>query len=279
MRLVQTDALVLHAFDYRETSRIVRLSTREHGVVSAVARGARKSSARFGDGMDLFTSGIAQLAMHPTRDLHALNAFDTTRVRAELASGIARFMAAAAMAEVALRFAREEDSGQVHALLTDRLDQLCGAQMEVAPWIALQGVWQVVAALGFAPELGQCASCHRELAPDQSVPFHHRAGGSLCDSCARTHPGGRVLPSDARAALGALLDGRTAAGNGVGARTAVTLRAHQRLLREFLEEHVGDGRPLRAFAAWEQQGVKGASSALRGATGDVVASAALLASP
>jgi DNA repair protein RecO (recombination protein O) len=28
-------------------------------------------------------------------------------------------------------------------------------------------------------------------------------------------------------------------------------RAHQRLLREFLREHLTDGRPLRAFEAWE----------------------------
>jgi DNA repair protein RecO (recombination protein O) len=31
------------------------------------------------------------------------------------------------------------------------------------------------------------------------------------------------------------------------------LRAHQRLLREFLEEHLTDGRPLKAYAVWEQE--------------------------
>jgi DNA repair protein RecO (recombination protein O) len=30
-----------------------------------------------------------------------------------------------------------------------------------------------------------------------------------------------------------------------------TVRAHQRLLREFLREHLTDGRPLRAFETWE----------------------------
>jgi hypothetical protein len=29
------------------------------------------------------------------------------------------------------------------------------------------------------------------------------------------------------------------------------IRAHQRLLREFLEEHLADGRALRAWASWE----------------------------
>ena len=29
-------------------------------------------------------------------------------------------------------------------------------------------------------------------------------------------------------------------------------RAHQRLLREFVHEHLADERPLRAFQIWEQ---------------------------
>jgi DNA repair protein RecO (recombination protein O) len=30
------------------------------------------------------------------------------------------------------------------------------------------------------------------------------------------------------------------------------VRAHQRLLREFLREHLADDRPLRAFDVWER---------------------------
>ena len=41
------------------------------------------------------------------------------------------------------------------------------------------------------------------------------------------------------------------------------IRAHQRLLREFLEEHVGDGRALRAFIAWEQLYEPAAALAMR----------------
>jgi hypothetical protein len=29
-------------------------------------------------------------------------------------------------------------------------------------------------------------------------------------------------------------------------------RSHQRLIREFIALHLTDGRPLKAFAAWEQ---------------------------
>ena len=75
--------------------------------------------------------------------------------------------------------------------------------------------------------------------------FHHRVGGALCDTCARQTRGGRRLPAEARAALHAWL-----AGDDVHADMPAA-RAHMRLLREFLEEHLGDGRPLRALVAWE----------------------------
>jgi hypothetical protein len=37
-------------------------------------------------------------------------------------------------------------------------------------------------------------------------------------------------------------------------------RAHQRLLREFLREHLADDRPLRAFEVWEQDAWTGGAA-------------------
>ena len=45
MSLLVTDAIVLHSADYLESSRIFRLATREAGVQSVLARGARSSEA------------------------------------------------------------------------------------------------------------------------------------------------------------------------------------------------------------------------------------------
>jgi DNA repair protein RecO (recombination protein O) len=245
---LQTEALVLHSFAYRETSRIVRLATREAGVLSVIARGATRPKSRFGSALDLFTSGIAHIAVHPARDLHTLTGFDATRTRAELAGSMARFHAASAVAELCLRFGKEDESGRVHDAATAAFDEIGGATGLAVAMAALAGAWRVVGELGFAPSLEQCASCHAELPPDAEVTFHHRAGGALCAACAPLAQGGRRLPAGARLELLRWMQG--------GAlpevpHAASIARAHQRLLREFLEEHLGDGRPLRAFVAWE----------------------------
>ena len=249
MRLIESPSLVLHVFDYRETSRIVRLATRDVGIVSVIARGARRPKSRFGPALDLFMSGVAHLSLHPTNDLHTLTAFDSTRARPELAESMARFTAGSALAEVCLRFAKEDDSGRVHGAATDLLDAIGVARSGDVAALALAGIWRIVAELGFAPSLDQCASCHADLVPSATVTFHHRAGGALCDRCARVSHGGRPLPPEARQLVGAWLAGTEGALDpNDGGKSA---RAHQRLLREFLEEHLGDGRPLRAFLTWE----------------------------
>src|SRR5471032_2299381 len=107
MALLTTDAVVLHAFDYLESSRILRLVTRDGGVRSALAKGARRSSRRFGSAVDLFAQGSAQLHTKPGRDLDTLGALDVTRARPMLAGNMGRFAGASAIAELTLRFGRD----------------------------------------------------------------------------------------------------------------------------------------------------------------------------
>ena len=56
-----------------------------------------------------------------------------------------------------------------------------------------------------------------------------------------------MLPAEARAALRAW-----AAGARMSLTDDLARRAHQRLLREFLSQHLADGRPLRAYDVWER---------------------------
>lgn len=247
MSLLVTDAIVLHAFDYLETSRILRLATREAGVQSVLARGARRSARRFGTALDLFAEGAAQIHTKAGRDLNTLAALDVTRARPEIAADLDRFTAASAVAEMALRFVREDAQPELYDAIRDALDAVAGAPPGTAREAGLAGMWRIVGELGFAPSLDHCASCHTALAGDAPVGFSHPAGGALCDRCRRLHAGSRTLPPDARAALRAWTGGARR-----DALDEPSARAHQRLLREFLREHLADDRPLKAYDAWER---------------------------
>jgi DNA repair protein RecO (recombination protein O) len=244
---VLTDAIVLHAFDYLESSRILKLVTREAGVRSVLARGARRSKRRFGTALDLYVQGTAELQIKVGRELDTLASFDVTRARPQLGGELARFTGASAIAELTLRFARDAADPGLFDAVAHALDEISAAAPGRARDVTLGGAWRVLAELGVAPTIDACAECHIAIAPDEPAMFSHPAGGVVCARCGHLARSGRTLPATARGALRVWLSGESHA-----LADLADVRAHQRLLREFVREHLADERPLRAFAVWER---------------------------
>src|SRR3954470_3709126 len=124
MPLVITPAIVLSSFRYSETSKIVRLATRDHGVQSAIAKGALRPKSRFGAALQLLSEGQAQLLVKEHRELHILTAFDVKRLHVGLAVDLERYASACALAEVMLRFAPSDAHPESFDLLQRALEQL-----------------------------------------------------------------------------------------------------------------------------------------------------------
>src|SRR6266567_287583 len=105
MSLVTTPAVVLQTYRYSETSKVVRLATRDLGVQSAIAKGALRPKSRFGAGLELLSEGVAQLYFRETRELHTLGAFDLVNLRRDLAGDVGRCCSAWPMAACSVRAA------------------------------------------------------------------------------------------------------------------------------------------------------------------------------
>jgi DNA repair protein RecO (recombination protein O) len=247
MALITTPAVVLSSLRYGETSKIVRLATRDHGVQSAIAKGALRPRSRFGAALQLLSVGVAHLIAKEGRELHLLTAFDVIRVPIALAGDLERYAAAGAMAETMLRFAAPDPHPDSYDAFTTALAELEAVPAHDAAAAGLRGLWRVVASLGFAPVLDVCARDGAALPPAGPIAFSARDGGALCPACA-AHAEATRLPADARAALEALaqmdaslpvLDSRHAA-------------AHRRLLARFIRSHLGEGADLPALEFWER---------------------------
>src|SRR5437867_8218590 len=77
MAIVTGEGIVLKTHALGETSRIVVVYTREHGLVKLVAKGARKTPSRFGFALEPLTRGRYVFYFKPDRDLHLLSQADT----------------------------------------------------------------------------------------------------------------------------------------------------------------------------------------------------------
>ncbi len=249
MATLVTEAIVLHAFDYLETSRIVRLMTRDAGIQSVLARGARNSRKRFGSAVDLFAQGSVEIEMRPNRELQSLSTMEVSRARPQLAMDVGRFTAASMIAELALRTSSDEPAPGQFDSIEAALDGIAQAPPEATVDAALAGAWHIIATLGFTPAVDHCANCHADIDPTARVAFSHAAGGALCPRCGPLAIGARIIPPAARSALRSWTTAEPAAPLSLDEG-----RAHQRLLREFFQEHLGSDRELKAYKVWEKGG-------------------------
>jgi DNA repair protein RecO (recombination protein O) len=237
-----TPAIVVGSVRYGETSRIVRLATRDVGLQSAIAKGVSRPKSRFG-ALQLLSEGTAHL-IEGRGDLATLVAFDASDLHAGLARTMTAFRAASALAEVAARAV----PAATHPELYDALRlgvRLIEAAPEAASEIAgLAGLWRFVDALGHAPERSRCARDGRPLVAGGGGALSIDDGGLLCPTCA-SGGGASRLEGEDLAALGFLLDG-TDDPPDLDARHA---RAHRRLLGRWVARHLTDG-PSPAVEQW-----------------------------
>jgi DNA repair protein RecO (recombination protein O) len=242
--LVSTPAVVLQAFPYGDTSRIVRLATRDLGVQSVIAKGAMRPRSRFGGRLQVLTVGVAQFHHRANRDLHTLTAFDVTVQHVALSGDLRRFAAAAALAELVLRTAHEEPQAAVYETLVATLETLAIAAPDRVAQAALAGLWHAVVVLGFAPTADACVRCGRALG--ERAAFALPEGGLLCPACGTGGGVGALGPEDQEALRGFLMGDADAPFLPVR-----HLAAHRRLFARFVRRHVADDTDLPALRFWE----------------------------
>jgi DNA repair protein RecO (recombination protein O) len=234
---VTTRALVLKAFRYGESSRILRLLTPAYGVRSAIAKGAAGPRSRFGAALEPFTEGEAVLYLKEGRDLHTLTSFEAVRSRQALGRDLTAFAGASLLSELLLISATEETDPALFDAISEHLDRLAAASPDEVEGEMFAAVWSLVASIGLRPQTGTCVSCGRLLAPDESCRMDVESGGAACLEC---RPRGRLVPSEAREELAAYCDGRVPPSR--------HLKLQRALLRAYLEAHFGQERPLRSLA-------------------------------
>ncbi|MBK7595618.1 MAG: DNA repair protein RecO [Gemmatimonadetes bacterium] len=242
-----TPAIVLGSIRYGETSRIVRLLTRDLGMLSAIAKGALRPKSRFGASLQLLSEGQAHLLQSRGGDLHTMVAFDLTGWHGGLANDMRRFHAASALAELAVRFVPPVGNPPLYEDIRQAVALIELAPLDAVEVVGLRALWRLIGDLGLGPALEHCARDGADLPPG-AVAFSLGDGGFLCEACARGTGAARLAAED-RAAVVALLT----PGADLPVLDAPHAAAHRRLLARWVGHHLADGE-LPALEAWRRAG-------------------------
>lgn len=237
MAPIRTEAVLLRAHDYGDTSRILRFYTEGHGLLSVVARGVRGRSGKGTATMASFASGELSAYVKSHRDLHTMKDFECRRLREGLGTHVLRFTGASAAAELVLAHAEQEPHPGLYGALVSALDELETVAQADLPGAVLAGLWEITGAFGFSPQIDGCVRCGEVLGEDDFGRFDLAAGGMRCPACSEGAAGPRVGPG-ARAQLGRLLAGERP-------ESLTHSRQHLSLLTDFLAYHVVS-KPLKS---------------------------------
>jgi DNA repair protein RecO (recombination protein O) len=176
----QADAIVLRRLDYGEADRILTLLTREHGKLSAIAKGSRRAKARAANGLDLFARSRMMLAKGHNLDVVA-QAERRGDVR-NISGDLHRTAYACLVAEVADKVLEErhpvDDVFELVVGTIERLNTPERSPRAESAWF----VMRILDLLGYQPQLFDCAGCNQPL-PEAAAWFSPLLGGVLCQRC------------------------------------------------------------------------------------------------
>ncbi len=244
MHQVATPAIILGTIRYGETSKVVRLATRDAGIQSAMAKGALRPRSRFGAALQVLSSGTAHYLARENRELHVLTGFDLASLHAGLARGVERYAAALVLAELMLRMAPATGHAASFDTLVHGVAMLEAVPAEAVESYAIRAAWRQLASLGVGPMLSQCA-IDGVASREGPLRFGIAEGGMLCPRCAAGREVAE-LPAEGASQLRALV----AEGGELPILDSRHAAAHRRLLGRWIRYHAGETPDLAALAFW-----------------------------
>lgn len=181
---VETTALLLDRVLYGESDLILHLLTSDHGIVAALARGARGSKRRFAGALDLFV--VSSVRFRPAgagSTLALLTEAEPARAFPGLYDHLERLEAGQAVLAMARDLLQDAPAGEVQ--FNRMVDALAWLEVLPAQRVHL-GVFALAIGLlgdlGHHPALEPCPACGRAIGAFGSVAMSPE-GMLLCGPC------------------------------------------------------------------------------------------------
>jgi DNA repair protein RecO (recombination protein O) len=189
--LIKTEAIILAAMKYRDTSKIVTFYTKEYGKLKGIAKGARTAKNKFGSALEPMTYSMLVLYKKEHRDLHLISQCDAIESFKNLSENLDRMTTALAVIELIHQVTHhEERNPALFNLLHETMRVLNVSSKNYISYLQAFRV-RLAAIFGYAPNFEICRSCGNPLingSSEKQFAFQVARGAVFCNRC--------ILPSD-----------------------------------------------------------------------------------
>jgi DNA repair protein RecO (recombination protein O) len=185
MSLVSDSSICLRKFEYSETSQILTLFSKNHGIVRAIAKGAHRQTkagaSRFDGGVDVLDFGNALFTADTSRDLAILAEWKLREGHLEMRRSLRAMYLGLYSAELVSMLIEERDPHpELFERLRATLAELSTPRIEES-FLSLQ--LDLLRESGYLPELGSCVACEGSIHAREPAYFSAARSGIICRSC------------------------------------------------------------------------------------------------
>ena len=161
--IVETEAVILHAMKYGDTSKIVTLYSKKFGKIKVIAKGARSQKNKFGSSLEPMTISSVVLYKKEQRDLHLLSKSEIAVPITKLQDDAERMAIGLALVELINMVMHDEEENKVlYGLLRQTLETLEKAERNHLN-VLIAFMLNMFHLFGFGLSLKSCAICKKSL--------------------------------------------------------------------------------------------------------------------
>lgn len=175
------EAVILSQSDYRDHDVLLRVMTKEYGLIGFIAAGARKMTSRNAGSIIPFTKAEIHFDYKEGKSLFRLKTARTRQFYRKIHDDLNLSAAAAVIGDVCTHMCEENTAGakEEYELLDTALSLLSEGRSHVS--VICLYISDMMKLFGIAPDVDECVHCGNTVVNALSA----KEGGFLCSDCAQ----------------------------------------------------------------------------------------------
>ena len=175
--MIETEGIIVNERSYSETSKIVDIITREYGVISCIAKGAKRLKSPLRSVTGKMTYAKFQI-LYEENKLSTLLEADSIVLFKNIQTDIEKISYAAFLLDLVGQVMKQYNNEEVYDLLVNALTKIDDGfdPLVITNMVELK----CLDYLGVMPIIDRCSKCGRTTS---ICTISSRAGGYLCNNC------------------------------------------------------------------------------------------------
>jgi DNA repair protein RecO (recombination protein O) len=244
-QIVKSEAIVLNKINYRDSSMIVSLYTKDFGKLSVILKGVRSPKSKLGLAVDPLNHISTVFYKKDTRDVQLLSSADIIAHFPRIKNNLEALKYALAILELLQKLVPEHEQNLRLFAGVQRILFLMNSSDEAAQILFGRFMIFFLTELGYQLQLETCSNCERQISGKYDVGYSLNLG-ILCEECREIYADSFFIKKELFSYLNCLKHNKKV--NGIEVEI---LDSSLRFLEKYLKFHHSDFKGLQSLKIYE----------------------------